>query len=249
MLGRDTQRFSGIGDDDEASLLASLASRYYLGRGDRGIAELPRDILFPGDFEDREVLAEILTEARGRAVRIAVPKRGDKKRLVELAGANARHAMEDRVTALRYAADRADEALYNLQDHLDLKVVPRVIVGFDISHIQGSETVASVVTFENGEPKRAGYRHMRIRGEWGNDDFRSMAEAVTRYFRGLLDGQKPLPDLVVRMSCIPASFLFTVVAPPDDPLAVQFREGIYQPVENRICYEILKKVSSFEPQG
>jgi len=197
LLGRDTRRFSGIGEEDEASLLASLASRYYLGGGDRRTAELPKEILFPGDFEDRQVLGEILSEARERNVRIHVPQRGEKKRLVNLANANARHAMEDRVTALSYAADRADEALYTLQDHLDLKVVPRLIVGFDISHTQGSETVASAVTFENGEPKKAGYRHMRIRGDWGNDDFRSMGEAVSRYFARLVERNDQLPDLVV----------------------------------------------------
>ncbi len=197
LLGRDTQRFSGIEDEDEAALLASLASRYYLGRGEQGIQELPREILFPGDFEDREVLAEILTEACARTVRIRVPQRGEKRRLVDLAGANARHALEDRVTALRFAADRADEALYNLQDRLDLKVVPRLMVCFDISHTQGSETVASAVVFENGDPKKSAYRHMRIRGDWGNDDVRSMEEAVTRYFRRRIEAEDLLPDLVV----------------------------------------------------
>ncbi len=129
LLGKDTQRFKGVDEEDEAALLASLASRYYLGRGERGIQELPREILFPGDFEDREVLAEILSEATGRKVRIHVPQRGEKRRLVELAAANARHTVEDRVTALHYAADRADEALYHLQDRLDLKVVPRLMAG------------------------------------------------------------------------------------------------------------------------
>jgi excinuclease ABC subunit C len=71
------------------------------------------------------------------------------------------------------------------------------MVCFDVSHTQGSETVASAVLFENGEPKRAGYRHMRIKGDWGNDDFRSMEEVVTRYFKRRVDEQQPLPDLVV----------------------------------------------------
>ncbi len=71
------------------------------------------------------------------------------------------------------------------------------MVCFDISHIQGTDTVGSVVMFENGAPKKAGYRHMRIRGEWGNDDFRSMEEAVSRYFRRALEEGSALPDLVV----------------------------------------------------
>ena len=112
---------------------------------------------------------------------------------MELAGTNARNALEDRVTALAYVGDRADEVLFELQDRLDLKVVPRLMVCFDISHIQGSDTVGSVVVFENGAPKKAGYRHMKIRGEWGNDDYRSMAEVVSRYFSRRLRGGRTSP--------------------------------------------------------
>ena len=206
LLGRDTQRFQGIREEDDADLLATFASRYYLGGGEARLAELPSEILLPGDFEDREVLGEVLTEEVGRRVRTHVPQRGEKRRLVELADQNARHALEDRVTALAYAADRADEALYSLQDALELKVVPRLMVCFDVSHTQGAETVASAVTFENGEPRKSGYRHMKIRGDWRpddapsdrrNDDYASMAEAVTRWFRRRVGEDEPLPDLAV----------------------------------------------------
>ena len=197
LLGRDTLRLTGGAAADEAALLQVLASQYYLGRGEAGRGEAPPEILFPADFNDRLLLEEVLTAARGRRVRVHTPSRGEKRRLVELAGANARHALEDRVTALSYAADRADEALYNLQDRLDLKVVPRLIACFDVSHTQGAETVASAVLFENGEPRKSEYRHMRIRGAWGNDDFRSMQEAVSRYFRRRLESGSPLPDLVL----------------------------------------------------
>jgi len=116
---------------------------------------------------------------------------------VVLAGTNAHNALEDRVTVEAPDTDRADEDLFDLQERLDLKVVPRVMVCFDISHIQGSDTVASAVVFENGAPKKSEYRHMKIKGDWGNDDYRSMAEAVARYFRRRLEEEKPLPDLVV----------------------------------------------------
>jgi excinuclease ABC subunit C len=128
---------------------------------------------------------------------VAVPQRGEKARLIELAEQNARQVLEDRVTALAYAADRAEEALYSLQDELDLKIVPRLIVCFDISHTQGTETVGSAVVFENGEPRRAAYRHMKVKGTWGNDDYRSMAEVVGRYFRRQVDEGRPIPDLAV----------------------------------------------------
>ena len=196
LLGRDTVRFHDIREENDARLLSTFAARYYLGRGDHGIAELPREILFPADFEDRELLTQVLSRMSGRRLATHLPTRGEKRRLVELANQNAGHALEDRVTAMS-DAERADEVLYDLQDRLDLKVVPRLMVCFDVSHTQGAETVASAAVFENGEPHRSEYRHMRIRGEWGNDDYRSLAEVVARWFRRRAEEAKPLPDLVV----------------------------------------------------
>jgi len=197
LLGRETQRFSEASAEEDSVLLSAFVSRYYLGRGEEGSLDLPREVLLPVDFDDRPLLEAVLSERAGRRVRLAVPRRGEKLRLVQLAGSNARNAMEDRISAMAYVGDRADEVLYELQDYLDLKVVPRVKVCFDISHIQGTDTVGSVVMFENGAPKKAGYRHMKVKGDWGNDDYRSLAETVSRYFRRALDEEKPLPDLVV----------------------------------------------------
>jgi excinuclease ABC subunit C len=197
LLGRESLRFANILHEADAALLGSMLSRYYLSGGKAVLADLPRQVLIPWDVEDREVLGEVLSEAAGRQVAVTVPRRGANRRLLDLAEQNARQVLEDRVTALAYAADRADEALFSLQDELDLKVVPRLMACFDVSHTQGSETVASAILFENGEPKRAGYRHMRIKGEWGNDDLRSIGEVVTRYFRRRVDEGQPLPDLAV----------------------------------------------------
>jgi excinuclease ABC subunit C len=197
LLGRSAQRFAQIMDESDEDILSSLVSRHYLGTGEAGMVDLPRQVLLPGSFADGELLAEILSEASGRQVAVVEPQRGEKRRLIELAEENARQVLEDKVAAMAYAADRADDALFSLQDELDLKVVPRLMVCFDVSHMQGSDTVASAVVFENGEPRRAAYRHMRIKGEWGNDDYASMEEAVQRYFRRRRDEEKPLPDLAV----------------------------------------------------
>jgi len=197
LLGRSAQRFAQIMDESDEDILSSLVSRHYLGTGEAGMVDLPRQVLLPGSFADGELLAEILSEASGRQVAVLEPQRGEKRRLIELAEENARQVLEDKVAAMAYAADRADDALFSLQDELDLKVVPRLMVCFDVSHMQGSDTVASAVVFENGEPRRAAYRHMRIKGEWGNDDYASMEEAVQRYFRRRRDEEKPLPDLAV----------------------------------------------------
>ena len=197
LLGRETRRMTGVSDEDDGALLGAVASRFYLGSGREGRADLPREVLIPADFRDRALLEGILSRAAGRKVAFHRPQRGEKVRLIELANANARHSMEDRVTALEYAADRADEVLYDLQHRLELKVVPRLMVCFDVSHIQGAEVVASVVVFENGEPRKAGYRRMRIRGPWGNDDYRSMGEAVSRHAKRLVRDEAPVPDLVL----------------------------------------------------
>lgn len=199
LLGWESHRFHDVQDEDDAGLLDSFATRYYLGRGDAGLADLPREILVPDDFEDRATLEAILEERAGRRVRINRPQRGAKRRLSELAVQNARHLLEEEVASASAEASggRADEVVYALQDRLNLKMVPRLLACFDISHFQGSDLVGSAVVFEGGEPKKSGYRHMRIRGEWRNDDYRSMAEVVLRFLRLRVREELPLPELLL----------------------------------------------------
>ncbi|HUE96521.1 MAG TPA: helix-hairpin-helix domain-containing protein, partial [Longimicrobiaceae bacterium] len=160
--------------------------------------DIPPEVLFPGEFEDRPLLEAFLRDRVGRAVRTHVPRRGEKLRLVELAAQNARHLLEERrLLGEATRGGRAPDALYELQEVLELGTVPRTIVCFDISHTQGSETVASAVCFTNGTPDRSEYRRFRIRGEWGNDDYRSMREALGRYLRRRLEEGRGLPDLLV----------------------------------------------------
>ena len=197
LIGRDTHTMTGAAGASDADLIARSLAHAYLSAGSRAIEQLPREILLPVHFADRELFGQVLTDKAGRKVWLRVPRRGTKARLLDLAVANARHTLDDQVRKGQAAQPRTDDVLYELQDFLRLKVVPRLITCFDVSHTQGTETVASAVTFLNGEPHKAGYRHMRIRGGWGNDDYRSMAEAVTRYFRRESKGDGPLPDLVV----------------------------------------------------
>jgi excinuclease ABC subunit C len=197
LLGREVDHFMNLESEDEEAVLSAVATRFYIGRGDEGINDLPREVLLPGDFEDRPVLEELLNEASSRRLRLHVPQRGEKLRLVELAAQNARHLLEERSVMELAVRSRADDDLYELQEGLELKVVPRLIVCFDISHTQGTEVVGSAVVFENGEPKKAEYRRFRVRGDWGNDDFRSMAEVVGRYFRRRVEEELPIPELAV----------------------------------------------------
>jgi excinuclease ABC subunit C len=196
LLARESHRFTDLEDEAEPQLLEIFMTRYYLGANGRP-PDLPSEILLPTPFQGCDVFEQVLTERAGRRVRLKVPERGEKLRLARLAAANARHLLEERVTAMEVAPGRADGILYEVQDRLRLKVVPRLIVCLDVSHTQGSELVASAVALENAEPKRSLYRHMRIRGKWGNDDYRSMAEAAERYLSRRLREDLPLPELLV----------------------------------------------------
>ena len=197
LIGRETHFTTGVEEEADEDLLARFASHAYLSGGVAALGRLPREVLLPGGFSDQSLLEEVLSQKASRKVVVRVPRRGPKVGIVELAVANARHALADQLRTSDAPAPRMDDVLFDLRDRLGLKVVPRLIVCFDVSHTQGAETVAAAVLFRNGEPRKAGYRHMRIRGGWGNDDYRSMAEAVGRYFARLAEGDGPLPDLAV----------------------------------------------------
>ena len=197
LIGRHAHAMTGIEGATDSALVARSVAHAYLSGGADASEPLPREVLLPTDFLDRETVESVLGDRAGRRVWLRIPQRGAKAELVALAVANARNALDDLARQGKSAVPPADDVLYELQDALRLKVVPRLIACFDVSHTQGAEAVASGVSFMNGEPRKAGYRHMRIRGEWGNDDYRSMAEAVTRYLRREVEAGGPLPDLLL----------------------------------------------------
>jgi excinuclease ABC subunit C len=197
LLGRELDFFENLSDVRDEEVTSTATTRFYFGRGEHGTSDLPREVLLPMDFEDRETVESLLRAAAARRLGTLVPSRGDKLRLVELANQNARHLLEERSVLGQSIATRADDVLYDLQEALELKVVPRLVACFDISHMQGTDVVGCAVVFRNGEPDKSEYRRFRIRGDWGNDDFRSMAEVVSRYVQRRLAEQKPLPDVIV----------------------------------------------------
>ncbi len=155
---------------------------------------VPRCIFLPADFADRATLAGLLTERTGRKVELAVPLRGEKRSLVDLAGQNAKQSYDQRFRVLQPSQKMIQEAL---QDALMLPDLPRRIECFDISHIQGAETVASMVVWENGAMKKSDYRKFQIKSVEGVDDFASMREVVGRRYRRLQEEQKPMPSLIM----------------------------------------------------
>jgi len=168
---------------------SSLLKQIYLDQ-----QYLPDEIHVPTDFEDREVLEELLSEKRARRLHIVTPQRGRKRALLELAAKNARHSFERRFRVLK---PRTREVLESLTEALDLPKPPNRIEAFDISHIQGSDIVASMVVWENGQMKKSDYRKFILKTVLSNDDFASMKEVVGRRYRRLQDEKKPLPDLIL----------------------------------------------------
>jgi len=155
---------------------------------------VPRDILAPVDFEDRPELEELLSEKRGSKVEILVPQRGEKRSLIDLAAQNAKQSFDQRFRVMKPQAKAVQEAL---QDALGLPDSPKRIECFDISHIQGAETVASMVVWEDGAMNKSEYRKFIVRTVTGVDDFASMREVVTRRYKRLRDEDKTFPSLVL----------------------------------------------------
>jgi len=171
--------------------LSSAIQQYYAD----GQRYVPREVLVPVEIPDRGLLEEWLSARRGTQVRIRIPQRGEKVRLLEMVVRNARLAFD---LEWRHPRTQSEEILRGLQDLLQLEVEPRRIECFDISNIQGSDVVASMVVFEDGLSKKSDYRKFRIKGLGGTpDDFASMREVVGRRYRRLLEEGKELPDLVL----------------------------------------------------
>src|SRR5271168_1567302 len=182
---------------DPQEFVPSLLKQLYLES-----EYLPKAIHVPVDFEDRDLLEETLTERAGHKVEIFTPRRGNKRAFLDLVENNAKHSFEQRFRVLKPTSKAIGEALQNV---LNLAEEPKRIESFDISHIQGTDTVASMVVWENGRMKKSDYRKFIIRGDepsngaprGQNDDFASMREAVTRRYRRLQEEQKPLPGLIL----------------------------------------------------
>jgi excinuclease ABC subunit C len=183
---------------DPRDFFSALLKQLYISQ-----PYVPRNLYVPVDFEDRETLEDLLSDqsaekadrnVRAARVHILVPLRGDKRSLLDLAGTNAKQSYDQRFRVLKPNA-KAIQA--ELQEVLSLPEAPKRIECFDISHIQGAETVASMVVWEDGKMKKSDYRKFIIRTVAGVDDFASMREVVTRRYKRLQQEEKPMPSLVL----------------------------------------------------
>jgi excinuclease ABC subunit C len=187
---------------DPQEFVPSLLKQLYLDA-----QYLPKMIHVPIDFEDRALLEDALTEQAEHKVEIFTPQRGSKRAFLDLVENNAKHSFQQRFRVLKPSSKAIGEALQNA---LNLLEEPRRIESFDISHMQGTDTVASMVVWEDGRLKKSDYRKFIIRGEAGNgdspsgaplvannDDFASMREAVARRYRRLQEEKRPMPSLIL----------------------------------------------------
>jgi excinuclease ABC subunit C len=174
---------------DEPQFFSALIKQIYIDQ-----QHIPSIIHVPVDFEDRETLEELLSEKRGRKVEIHTPQRGQKKALLDLVETNAKHSFDQRFRVMKPSSRAIQEAL---QDALGLPDAPKRIECFDVSHIQGTDKVASMVVWEEGRMKKSDYRKFIIREVEGNDDFASMREVIRRRYERLQQEGKPLPGLVL----------------------------------------------------
>jgi excinuclease ABC subunit C len=174
---------------------SALLKQLYIGQ-----PYVPRNIYVPIEFEDREMLEELLSDqiagggSRATRVHILVPQRGDKRALLDLAGNNAKQSYDQRFRVMKPNTKAIQEAL---QEALGLAELPRRIECFDISHIQGAETVASMVVWEDGQVKKSDYRKFIIRSVDGVDDFAAMREVVTRRYKRIQEEKKKMPSLIL----------------------------------------------------
>ena len=196
VMDRREYYWEDLEEFDAGEFVPALLKQLYLEA-----AYLPKAIHVAADFEDRELLEEALTERAGHKVEIFTPQRGSKRSFLDLVTSNAAHSFEQRFRVLKPTSKAIGEAV---QTALNLPEEPRRIESFDISHMQGTDTVASMVVWENGRMKKSDYRKFIIRGQDGagagapqNDDFASVHEAVTRRYRRLQEEQRPMPNLIL----------------------------------------------------
>ena len=191
MIGREHFLLQGSEDESDEALLAAFLQQYY-----HRATFIPREILLPMDLAEVSLLETWLAEKKGAKVQLLVPQRGTKHDIVAMAASNAEKFLSDEAARIRQANAQTLGAVEELGRYLGLKNPPNRMECFDISHIQGSETVASMVVFEGGLPKKSDYRRFKINSTEGKpDDFLSMREVTQRRYGDLPESE--LPDLIV----------------------------------------------------
>ncbi len=192
MVGKRHYIVPNAEKDSDESILQTSVEKWFL---ESDFA--PKEIFLPSEPSDKEFIEKWLREKRDGAVKITVPQRGEKRKLVEMAAKNAEYILKDYHLALAKREQAVPRSVQALKRDLNLQKLPRRIECFDNSHMQGSELVASCVVFADGKPKKSDYRKFKIRDVHKNDDFAAMKEAVGRRYKRVIDERGEFPDLIV----------------------------------------------------
>lgn len=187
LIGRDHFCLHIAGEEKNEEILAAFLKQFYAGT-----PYIPRELMIQYEIEDAELIEEWLSGRKGQKVRIRVPKKGSKEKLVELAQKNAQMVLTQDKERIRREEGRTIGAMKEIAKLLGLEEINRV-EAFDISNISGFQTVGSMVVYERGKPKRSDYRKFRVRGVQGSDDYASMEEVLTRR----LSHYENYPDLIM----------------------------------------------------
>ena len=190
LLGRENYFVQHEGDSPEL-VMTEFIKQYY-----GGSTFIPKELLLPMDSVDRELFSEWFSSMKGQQVEVSVPQRGYKKDLINMAEENAQNFLAERRRQWQYTIDKSGGAVKKLAEVLDLPRLPERMECYDISHMQGAETVASMVVFEGGKPAKREYRRFKLKTVQGKpDDFASMAEIMERRYGNEKDW--PMPDLII----------------------------------------------------
>ena len=176
----------------QSEVMSAFLQQYY-----EQAPQLPDEILINTEINNRDILADRLKQLKGKKVPIKIPERGNKKRLIDMALENAKQNLKKENIKRKYEEKRTVKAVEKLADYLELEKLPTHIEGFDISNIQGTDPVASMVVFKNGRASKSDYRRFKIRQIKGPDDFAMMKEVVNRRYSRLLEEDRKLPDLIL----------------------------------------------------
>ena len=192
LIGRQNYFIGGVLDASEEEVVSAFVQLFYATA-----TFVPKEICLPCDIEDRETVLDWLSERAKAGVEIRLPQRGDKFRLMKMAENNARLLLAERRLKRENRRSQAPTAVLSLQRDLRMEKAPRWIEAVDISNIQGADSVASLVCFVDGRARKREYRHFKITGIEGPNDFAMMQQVVTRRFKRLMEEGKSFPDLLL----------------------------------------------------
>lgn len=192
LIGRQDFRLAADIDDDDTTVLETFFKQYYNHQ-----PNLPDEICLPHSLPEMKLLEQWLKQVKGSKIRVFTPQKGQKMRLLDLAARNVRLLLDELLIQKRAVRERTSRMVTTLKDELKLTRSPRRMACFDISNTGGTDFVGSCAYFENGKPLKKQYRHFKIKGVTGQDDYAMMREVIGRYFHRLREEDKKPPDLIV----------------------------------------------------